>query len=291
MPQDDKNKKQKQKNMKDYYKILWVSIHANSSEIKSQFRTLVKKAHPDHNSASNAEEYFREIHEAYEVLSSEIEREKYDKKYIIFKEEEKKRKKENIKIWVKRVLTIISSFFVWFLVFFFLWKFSEMWIIEKSLSSFASGFLTYFLILILLFNFYWFFSTQKQFRIWRFHTIVWIFSFLVLFFEIFYLIPIELSPLDSGLVFSLASLFLVILLKVVFFTQESFLQIKKWNLEFLSVHFLEVVLTAVFAFIISTFLWFMLYNSIWLDFDILEIFIIWWFWWFIATLFSSFNEG
>ena len=65
--------------MKDYYNILGVSENAYSNEIKSAFRKLAKKYHPDRNrDDENALKMFHEVSEAYEVLNNESEREKYD---------------------------------------------------------------------------------------------------------------------------------------------------------------------------------------------------------------------
>src|SRR3954453_5138804 len=64
---------------KDYYKILNVARGASADEIKKAFRKLARKYHPDVNPGDKkAEEKFKEINEAYEVLSDEGKRKKYD---------------------------------------------------------------------------------------------------------------------------------------------------------------------------------------------------------------------
>ncbi|XP_068702177.1 dnaJ homolog subfamily B member 9-like [Montipora capricornis] len=63
---------------KDYYKILGVSRDANDRQIKKAFRKLAMKYHPDKNKQKDAEAKFREIAEAYEVLSDEKKRHQYD---------------------------------------------------------------------------------------------------------------------------------------------------------------------------------------------------------------------
>lgn len=64
---------------KDYYKILGVSKSADEGEIKKTFRRLARKYHPDMNPGDKtAEAKFKEVSEAYEVLSDADKRKKYD---------------------------------------------------------------------------------------------------------------------------------------------------------------------------------------------------------------------
>lgn len=63
---------------KDYYEILGVKRDANDSEIKSAYRKLARKYHPDVNKTADAEQKFKDINEAYEVLGDKQKRQRYD---------------------------------------------------------------------------------------------------------------------------------------------------------------------------------------------------------------------
>ncbi len=68
--------------MKDYYLLLGVNNKADKSEIKKAYRDSVKKYHPDGREATRDTNHFREITEAYETLSDNNKRKKYDEKLI-----------------------------------------------------------------------------------------------------------------------------------------------------------------------------------------------------------------
>ena len=68
----------------DYYSVLGVNIDASATEIKKAFRKLAHMLHPDKNDANNASEKFREVNEAYLILSDEEARSKYNIEYEAF---------------------------------------------------------------------------------------------------------------------------------------------------------------------------------------------------------------
>ncbi|HCC02998.1 MAG TPA: molecular chaperone DnaJ [Ruminococcaceae bacterium] len=66
-------------NKRDYYEVMGVPKNASEDEIKKAYRKLAKKYHPDlHPGDKNAEEKFKELNEAYEVLSNKDKRARYD---------------------------------------------------------------------------------------------------------------------------------------------------------------------------------------------------------------------
>ena len=89
---------------KNYYKILGLenNIKSTQEEIKSAYRTQAKKYHPDVNvNNKNAEERFKDINEAYKVLSDLTQKKKYDRSwyyYIGKKIQKEKMSKKEVKV-------------------------------------------------------------------------------------------------------------------------------------------------------------------------------------------------
>jgi curved DNA-binding protein len=63
---------------KDYYQILGVSKNSTPDELKKAYRKLARKYHPDTNKDKDAESKFKDISEAYDVLSDPDKKSKYD---------------------------------------------------------------------------------------------------------------------------------------------------------------------------------------------------------------------
>ena len=79
----------------NYYEILGVSINADENEIKSKYRKLAMKYHPDRNpDDKKAEEMFKKVSEAYEVLGDKEKRKEYDKKILKTGEEKQNSEKK-----------------------------------------------------------------------------------------------------------------------------------------------------------------------------------------------------
>ncbi len=64
---------------RDYYEVLGVPKNAGPDDLKAAFRKLARQYHPDVNKEADAEERFKEINEAYAVLSDEQRRAAYDR--------------------------------------------------------------------------------------------------------------------------------------------------------------------------------------------------------------------
>ena len=64
---------------RDYYEVLGLDRSATDKDLKKSFRSLARKYHPDRSTEEDAEDRFKEIQEAYAVLSDEQKRAQYDR--------------------------------------------------------------------------------------------------------------------------------------------------------------------------------------------------------------------
>ena len=99
----------------DYYKILEVSENADILKIKKQYRKLAMKYHPDRNAGDErAAKKFREITEAYEVLSNEEKRKEYDYKRENENNHTKKKKmiRKILKINILKIILALEKSFL-----------------------------------------------------------------------------------------------------------------------------------------------------------------------------------
>ena len=64
---------------KDYYQVLGIPRDADQDAVKRAYRRLARKYHPDVSTEPDAEDKFKEINEAYEVLSNDEKRARYDR--------------------------------------------------------------------------------------------------------------------------------------------------------------------------------------------------------------------
>jgi curved DNA-binding protein len=86
----------------DYYEVLGVSRDADQDAIRRAYRKLAREYHPDLNSDSDAEERFKELGEAYEVLSDADKRERYDRLGARWREAEQQAPEESFEDFFAR---------------------------------------------------------------------------------------------------------------------------------------------------------------------------------------------
>jgi curved DNA-binding protein len=87
---------------KDYYEVLGVPRDADQDAIRRAYRKLARKYHPDLNSESDAEDRFKELGEAYEVLSDPEKRQRYDRLGANWREQEQEAPDSNFEEFFAR---------------------------------------------------------------------------------------------------------------------------------------------------------------------------------------------
>jgi len=110
----------------NFYQILEIEKTASQSEIKAAFRKLSFRYHPDLNNHPEAEEMFKRVNEAYQVLSDPLLKQIYDERYIKGKINYKL-SESNIKyrgIKEKRAYRNVLSIFIFFIVLFIIFQVS-----------------------------------------------------------------------------------------------------------------------------------------------------------------------
>ena len=85
----------------DYYRILGVDSQASEQEIRIAFRKKAFEYHPDRNRAADAGDRFKEVNEAYQVLSNSVRRSQYDRSRYAERERAEKERREQI--WKEQV--------------------------------------------------------------------------------------------------------------------------------------------------------------------------------------------
>jgi curved DNA-binding protein len=89
-------------NFRDYYGILGIPQTASAAEVKQNFRRLARQYHPDLNPGDRvAEDKFKQIGEAYEILSDEVRRAEYDQFATYWQTKDKKRPLQTVKKWTR----------------------------------------------------------------------------------------------------------------------------------------------------------------------------------------------
>ena len=98
------------KDSRDYYKILKVSRNASTEEIKEAYRRLAREYHPDlHPGNPSAPERFKEICQAYEVLSDSVQRTEYDQGFESMKSKDRQQKNSPQEFYVRGVAKALDK--------------------------------------------------------------------------------------------------------------------------------------------------------------------------------------
>ena len=83
----------------NYYHVLGVTKAASDEEIRAAYRSLALRYHPDKNKDPEAEERFKDIAEAYEVLSDRDKRDKYNRHGTVSEKKQERSNHNHFKTW------------------------------------------------------------------------------------------------------------------------------------------------------------------------------------------------
>lgn len=137
--------------MKDHYQTLGIKREASTDEIKKTYKKLAIKFHPDKNDGDKFfEERFKEIQEAYELLSDKFKKEQYDNEYDYFYNGQHKTS-HNIHLQYEKTWVLDYQYVVWgILVLFF--EFFVSYIISAFVegSNISSRTIAYFIIVYVI---------------------------------------------------------------------------------------------------------------------------------------------
>lgn len=250
--------------MKDYYKIFGIDSHATISEIQERFQLLVAEA--SKLDESKRPDFFKNIHEAFEVLSSSEKREFYDKEYIVL---EKKNSSINN---VKRLVILIISALI-----FICPSIISGLSLHVLLISFASSFLTFYFWIIWLFDFVDFDARFESRGMWYYQSIFAISASLVLSFELFWILFSSIEAESKIISIFLLNVIIATILKAVLLDLETVKEIKAISFHRFKANLLDFIIPFCVALISISLLVIGFYQAIWatLNADIITYLSFW----------------